>query len=50
LLIPLVENAFKHGVSETLNMPFIDINLTVNRQQLEFFVKTPQKNFPGKGV
>ena len=38
LLIPLVENAFKHGVSETRNKPFLDIHLTANQQQLEFVV------------
>jgi two-component system LytT family sensor kinase len=39
LLIPLVENAFKHGVSETRNEPFIDIRLSADQQQLKFFVK-----------
>ncbi|NCT74347.1 MAG: histidine kinase [Chitinophagaceae bacterium] len=39
LLIPLVENAFKHGVSETRNRPFVDINLSVKQQQLSFTVK-----------
>ena len=39
LLIPLVENAFKHGVSETRNKPFVDINLIVKQQQLLFIVK-----------
>lgn len=39
LLIPLVENAFKHGVSETRNHPFIDIELTIYQQQLSFVVK-----------
>jgi len=39
LLIPLVENAFKHGVSETRNKPFVDINLIVRHQQLLFIVK-----------
>lgn len=39
LLIPLVENAFKHGASETRNRPFVDINLTVMQQQLLFTVK-----------
>lgn len=39
LLIPLVENAFKHGVSETRSRPFVDINLTVKQQQLLFIVK-----------
>jgi two-component system, LytTR family, sensor kinase len=39
LLIPLVENAFKHGVSETRSLPFVDIHLSVNRRQLCFIVK-----------
>lgn len=44
LLIPLVENAFKHGVSETRHRPFVDIHLSVNKRQLEFIVK----NSPGE--
>lgn len=39
LLIPLVENAFKHGVSETRIRPFVDIHLSVNNRQLLFVVK-----------
>ena len=39
LLIPLVENAFKHGVSETRDQPFVDILLSVNKRQLTFVVK-----------
>jgi hypothetical protein len=39
LLIPLVENAFKHGVSETRHQPFVDIYLAVRNRQLQFFVK-----------
>ncbi|MBX2990116.1 MAG: histidine kinase [Bacteroidetes bacterium] len=39
LLIPLVENAFKHGVSETRNHPFVDIHLSVNQRRLTFVVK-----------
>jgi sensor histidine kinase YesM len=39
LLIPLVENAFKHGVSETRNQPFVDIHLSVKNRQLKFVVK-----------
>jgi two-component system, LytTR family, sensor kinase len=39
LLIPLVENAFKHGVSETRNQPFVDIHLSVNKRVLTFVVK-----------
>jgi len=39
LLIPLVENAFKHGVSETRSHPFVDIHLSVKKRQLAFVVK-----------
>jgi two-component system LytT family sensor kinase len=39
LLIPLVENAFKHGVSETRGMPYIDIHLSVKNRHLLFIVK-----------
>jgi len=39
LLMPLVENSFKHGVSETRNQPFVDIHLSVNKRQLSFVVK-----------
>lgn len=39
LLIPLVENAFKHGVSETRNKPFVEIHLSIRNRQLDFFVK-----------
>ncbi len=39
LLIPLVENAFKHGVSETRMQPFVDIHLSVKDRHLKFIVK-----------
>jgi two-component system, LytTR family, sensor kinase len=39
LLMPLVENAFKHGVSETRDNPFTDIHLSVNQRQLTFVVR-----------
>lgn len=39
LLIPLVENAFKHGISETRIAPFVDVELVVDREQLVFVVK-----------
>jgi len=39
LLIPLVENAFKHGVSETRDHPFVDVFLSVRMRQLEYVVK-----------
>ena len=49
LLIPLVENAFKHGVSETRNQPFVDIHLSVNKRQLTFIVKNSSETTPGEG-
>jgi LytS/YehU family sensor histidine kinase len=39
LLLPLVENAFKHGVSETRESPFIDISLGLSERKLRFVVK-----------
>ena len=39
LLIPLVENAFKHGVSETRNKPFVEIHLSIRSSRLKFFVR-----------
>jgi len=39
LLIPLVENAFKHGVSETRHHPYVDIHLSLKQRQLQFIVK-----------
>ncbi|HMU47378.1 MAG TPA: histidine kinase [Chitinophagaceae bacterium] len=38
LLIPLVENAFKHGVSETRQTPFVDIHLSLKQRQLNFTI------------
>ena len=49
LLIPLVENAFKHGVSETRNQPFVDIHLSVSKRQLTFIVKNSSEPSPGEG-
>lgn len=46
LLIPLVENAFKHGASETRNQPFVDIHLSVKMRLLTFFVKNSTEEFP----
>ncbi len=49
LLMPLVENAFKHGVSETRGRPFVDIHLAVNNRQLVFVVKNSSETTPGEG-
>lgn len=48
LLIPLVENAFKHGVSETRSRPFVDIHLSVNNRQLTFVVKNSTEESSGQ--
>ena len=39
LLIPFVENAFKHGVSETRGEKFVDIHLSIHQKKLAFIVK-----------
>lgn len=39
LLIPLVENAFKHGASETRGNSFVDIHLELKQRELSFVVK-----------
>jgi len=49
LLIPLVENAFKHGVSETRNQPFVDIHLSIVKRQLAFFVRNSTEESLGDG-
>lgn len=38
LLIPLVENAFKHGVSETIYAPFINITIQVSNNLLNCII------------
>jgi two-component system LytT family sensor kinase len=49
LLIPLVENAFKHGVSETRHRPFVDIHLSIAKRQLAFFVRNSTEETAGNG-
>lgn len=48
LLMPLVENAFKHGVSETRGQPFVDIHLSIGQRQLLFIVKNSVDALPDK--
>lgn len=38
LLIPLVENSFKHGASKMLQHPWVDLNITVQGQYLFFLL------------
>jgi len=49
LLMPLVENAFKHGVSETRDRPFVDIHLSIARRQLTFLVRNSMEEIAGNG-
>jgi len=44
ILLPFVENAFKHGASETRFDTFIDIHLQLSTQQLEFTIKNSREN------
>ena len=46
LLIPLVENAFKHGVSETRQDPYVDIHLSLRQRQLDFTIKNSSEETP----
>jgi two-component system, LytTR family, sensor kinase len=39
LLIPLVENAFKHGVSTSRGKRFVDVNCVIQQGKLHFVVK-----------
>jgi len=50
LLMPLVENAFKHGASETRNRPFVDIHLSVKNRHLLFIVKNSTGEAAGEGA
>ena len=46
ILIPLVENAFKHGASETRKDPFVEIHLSVRTRQLSLVVKNSVEDSP----
>ncbi|HEV8285776.1 MAG TPA: histidine kinase [Chitinophagaceae bacterium] len=47
LLMPLVENAFKHGAAETRGRPSVDIHLSIRGRQLMFVVKNSTETFAG---
>ena len=38
LLIPLVENSFKHGASKMLEHPWVNLNITISGQYLLFLL------------
>jgi two-component system LytT family sensor kinase len=49
LLIPLVENAFKHGAAETRSQPFVDIHLSISNRRLNFLVRNSTEEHSGNG-
>jgi hypothetical protein len=49
LLIPLVENAFKHGASETRSQPFVDIHLSISNRRLILLVRNSTEEHSGNG-
>lgn len=50
LLLPFIENAFKHGASENRFLTHIDIQLAVRNGQLTFYIKNDKEpeNSPSK--
>lgn len=46
LLLPFVENAFKHGVSETRFESFVHINMHVEKSYLNFIVENSREQGP----
>ena len=48
LLMPLIENAFKHGASETIVQPFVSIQLLVEKQQLHLKVENSADDTEGE--
>jgi two-component system, LytTR family, sensor kinase len=39
LLMPLVENAFKHGAAESRGRAYVDIHVSVKQRELQMVVK-----------
>ena len=48
LMLPLVENAFKHGASETMGTPWINIDLLVNGAEFTFKVSNSKPDTRAK--
>jgi two-component system LytT family sensor kinase len=44
LMLPLVENAFKHGVNQMIGGAYLDITLSVSKDDIEFVVKNNYKS------
>lgn len=50
LLMPLVENAFKHGTSETRANPFVEIHLLLKNRRLNFKVRNSSEGKPEDAI
>lgn len=48
LFIPLIENAFKHGVEENTGDSFINIEIVLKNSQLRFFIENNFETSPQK--
>jgi len=46
LLIPFVENGFKHGASKMLNHPYVKLRITVENNMLHFFIMNSRPQTP----
>jgi hypothetical protein len=44
LMFPLVENAFKHGASETIGTPWINIDIAADEQHLHFKISNSKSD------
>ena len=50
ILLPFIENAFKHGINETLEDTSIEIKIKLVAGQLNFYVKNSHENEPGAPI
>jgi LytS/YehU family sensor histidine kinase len=48
LLIPFLENSFKHGASQMLTHPWINLDIAILQDELEFILSNSQPTVPGE--
>lgn len=48
LLIPFIENSFKHGASKTLENPWIRLRIQVEKELLHFYLDNSKPGNPGE--
>jgi LytS/YehU family sensor histidine kinase len=39
LLLPLLENSFKHGIMQDIDHPFINLRLSLNEERFEYYIE-----------